>query len=65
MRLPQLLWYDSGEEEEEDEEPNGFPCYEFNSSLPENLDDDYCVHCKKYLTLQCEHLELFLDEVEE
>ena len=62
MRLPQLLWYDEGEEEGEEEEPHDYPCYQFNTGLPENLDDAYCIHCTKYLTLQCEHLEDFIDE---
>ncbi len=41
------------------------PCYEFNPSLDGPADDGRCVHCRKYLTVECEYLEAFLDEGEE
>ena len=66
MRLPQLMWYDEEEEQhEEGEELRNFPCYEFNQDLRKDMDDRYCIHCKKYLTLQCENLEMFLDDLED
>jgi hypothetical protein len=27
------------------------------------FDDKCCEHCRKYLTLSCEHLEDFMDEI--
>jgi len=66
MRIPQLLWYDENEAGgEEDDEPHDMPCYDFNNALPEHMDDVFCIHCRKYLTLQCSHLELFMDELED
>lgn len=40
-------------------------CYEFNERLKSQFDDDCCEHCKKYLTIQCEHLEDFQAEIED
>ncbi|MFQ5837550.1 MAG: hypothetical protein ACE5HJ_02045 [Thermoplasmata archaeon] len=51
--------------EEEYYDLYGFPCYEFNSSLEPGYDDWHCTHCAKFLTLDCEHLELFIGEEDE
>jgi hypothetical protein len=52
--------------EEEYDDLYGFPCYEFNSSLKPEYDDWRCIHCQKFLTMECEHLELFVgEEIEE
>ena len=50
-------------EEDEEDEFCGRDCYEFNSKLKEQFDDDCCEHCRKYLTLQCAHLEDFMGEL--
>jgi hypothetical protein len=57
---------EGGEEEEED--PDKYcnrECYVFNAKLEGTLDDKCCKHCKLYLTLQCPHINEFMDEVEE
>jgi hypothetical protein len=57
---------EGGEEEEED--PDKYcnrECYVFNAKLEAPLDDKCCKHCKLYLTLQCPHINEFMDEVEE
>jgi hypothetical protein len=43
----------------------GYPCYEFNETLDRTQDDWRCVHCRKFLTLQCPHIDEFLEEEEE
>lgn len=50
------------EEEIEDEGFIGYPCYEFNRDLDRGLNDTKCVHCVKYLTTLCEHIDDFLEE---
>ncbi len=51
--------------------PEGFelsepmPCYDFNASIAPDGDDGRCVHCRKYLTVECEYIEEFLDEGED
>ncbi len=40
----------------------GYPCYEFNGSLEPGLNDTRCVHCQKYLTVECEFLDEFLED---
>lgn len=49
--------------EDEEDEFCGRDCYEFNTRMKEQFDDECCEHCKKYLTLQCTHLEDFMDEI--
>lgn len=54
--------------EEGEEEPDKFcnrECYVFNVKIEGALDDKCCKHCKLYLTLQCPHINEFMDEVEE
>lgn len=53
-------WMSKGEENEF----CGRICYEFSDKLKNQFDDDCCEHCVKYLTLQCEHLEDFMDEID-
>lgn len=43
----------------------GLPCYEFNEALGRSLDDSGCLHCRKFLTLECPHIAEFMDEDEE
>lgn len=38
------------------------PCYEFNRSMDGSADDGKCLHCRKHLTVECEYIDLFLDE---
>lgn len=52
-------------DEEEDEEFCGRECYEFNEKLKEQFDDDCCEHCRKFLTLHCEHLGDFMSEIDD
>lgn len=42
-----------------------FNCYEFNRTLKRNFDDGRCEHCKKYLTTVCEHIDEFLEDIED
>ena len=59
-------WEKEFELDNEDEEENEFcnrECYEFNEKLKSQFDDDCCEHCRKYLTLQCEYLEDFMEEI--
>jgi hypothetical protein len=58
-------WNKGFEWDEDEEEFCGRECYEFNEKLKEQFDDDCCEHCRKYLTLQCEHLDDFMDEIED
>ena len=39
------------------------PCYESNPVVSE--DDGRCVHCRKFLTLECPYIDHFLGEDEE
>ena len=36
-------------------------CYVFNSELDDKLNDTICTHCRKFMTLDCEHIEEFVD----
>ena len=36
-------------------------CYIFNSELNGKLNDTVCIHCRKFMTLDCEHIEEFVD----
>lgn len=49
-------------DEEEDDDFRYRECYEFNKNLNDVLDDGRCIHCRKYLTVQCEYIDEFLDE---
>ncbi len=40
----------------------GYPCYDFNPALDPARNDTRCVHCRKYLTLECEYLDEFLED---
>ena len=54
---------DEGPEPFEFQEP--MPCYEFNGTLSAGLDDGRCVHCQRYLTLDCPYIGHFLGDDEE
>jgi len=41
------------------------PCYEPNPALAPTQDDGRCVHCRKFLTLECPYIEHFLGEDDE
>ena len=36
--------------------------YSFNLRLDRELDDGYCVHCGKYLTTYCPHIDEFMED---
>jgi len=38
------------------------PCYETNPDLSGSEDDGRCVHCRKFLTLECPYIDHFLGE---
>lgn len=40
----------------------GRVCYVFNRDLPRKLNDTRCIHCANFMTLQCEHIEEFIEE---
>ncbi len=40
------------------------PCYEFNVRLSISMDDGTCGHCRKFLTMECDNIEDFIDEEE-
>lgn len=40
------------------------PCYDFNRVLAPGQDDGRCVHCRKFLTLECAYIEHFLGDDE-
>ena len=40
------------------------PCYEPNPALPPAEDDGRCVHCRKFLTVECPYIDHFLSEDE-
>jgi hypothetical protein len=46
------------------EEPEQMECYEFNTSLLEKFNDGMCEHCRKYLTILCPHIDMFIGEEE-
>lgn len=54
-----------GGDDEEGDEFQGRECYIFNEKLPEEQDDTRCDHCRKFMTLNCEHIEEFIDEDDE
>jgi hypothetical protein len=39
-------------------------CYEFHTKLLARFDDDLCEHCKKFLTLECPHIDEFVEDAE-
>ena len=41
-----------------------YPCYEFNTRLKAYLDDGLCEHCRKWLTVECENIDEFVEEEE-
>lgn len=41
------------------------PCYEFNATLSTPQDDGRCIHCRKFLTLECPYISHFVGEDEE
>ena len=45
-----------------DEDFIGYPCFEFNTTLSPDRNDTRCVHCRKYLTIECEYLDQFLED---
>jgi hypothetical protein len=48
----------------EDDEYRFRECYEFNTDLHETFDDERCIHCYRFLTLSCPHIDEFIDEEE-
>nr|AKQ02687.1 hypothetical protein [uncultured euryarchaeote Rifle_16ft_4_minimus_37664] len=40
------------------------PCYEFNGGLEPAEDNGRCEHCRKFLTLECEYIDHFMEEDE-
>lgn len=54
--------YDGLPDKEEDDEFVNRECYRFNKNLERLLDDSKCIHCRFYLTLECRHIEEFVDE---
>jgi hypothetical protein len=51
--------------EGEDDEFRYRECYEFNTTLAADQDDERCEHCAKFLTLNCKHIDEFINEEEE
>ncbi|MFI5418297.1 MAG: hypothetical protein ACHQ2Y_05315 [Candidatus Lutacidiplasmatales archaeon] len=43
----------------------GRPCFIFNPTLREELNDAHCSHCRYYLTARCPHIGEFIDDVED
>ena len=41
-----------------------FPCYEFNPKLRVSFDDGMCEHCAKWLTVDCENIDQYIEEEE-
>lgn len=41
------------------------PCYEFNGALTTSQDDGRCIHCRKFLTLECPYISHFVGEEDE
>ncbi len=39
----------------------GCACYVFNSELDGKYNDTICTHCIKFMTLDCEHIDEFVD----
>ena len=42
----------------------GQECYQFNDALDVEMDDDCCEHCRFYLTTQCPHIDMFIQEMD-
>ena len=38
------------------------PCYEFNPELRPDRDDGRCESCRKFLTMECEYIDHFMEE---
>ena len=36
-------------------------CYVFNTELDGKLNDTVCIHCRKFMTLDCERIDEFVD----
>ena len=52
--------------EEGDEDEFRFrECYLFNEKIDEELNDERCTHCRKFMTLNCEHIEEFIEDEDE
>ncbi len=51
-------------EYEDRESPEPFACYEFNTTFLPMLDDRSCEHCRKWLTMECEHIDDFINDEE-
>jgi hypothetical protein len=54
-----------GQKQDDEDEFCNRECYEFNEKFPEDLDDKCCMHCIMYLTLNCPHINDFIDDIEE
>ncbi|MBI5001263.1 MAG: hypothetical protein HZB92_07055 [Euryarchaeota archaeon] len=55
-----------GREGEEDEDELRYrECYLFNEHLDEELNDERCEHCRKFMTLMCERIDEFIEEEED
>ena len=50
------------DEEDMDEKWVDLPCYEFNARLDKAQNDGSCLHCAKYLTTDCPHIDEFIVE---
>ncbi len=52
-------------EKKKNEPLMGRICYIFNPELDGKMNDTICTHCRKFMTLDCDHIEEFVDgEVE-
>ncbi|MFO7618335.1 MAG: hypothetical protein R6W91_01560 [Thermoplasmata archaeon] len=47
---------------EEDDQFINRECYVFNKNMERSLDDARCIHCRFYLTVNCKHIDDFVDE---
>lgn len=45
-----------------EQESEQFECYDFNVNLSTRFDDGLCEHCRKYLTINCPHIDTFIGE---
>ena len=53
--------FDGGLKDDEDRFI-GRECYEFNTALESSLDDERCIHCRFFLTVNCKYIQEFVDE---
>ena len=53
------------EEDEEEFDLCGQDCFEFNEKLDQEMDDGCCEHCSKFFTTRCQHLDEFMDEIDD